>query len=196
MRARRRNLQTSFLYYAIGVLLLAVLVMPTAVLAESKRLDITSLKELLVNLGYEPEEKKFDDGEKYFLIRPKVQGRTWYVTARTPSGRNMYVQMKFVKIEDTSKIPQDVAVGLLKENGNTSYSSFFLSKWGYFYLTANIQNKDVKPAEIRKAIEEMTTLAAKTEDFWNPKRWTKQPAGNTPKAEKKEPKPDETKKAQ
>ena len=179
MRKIYQSIQTSITGIAFCIFVVALLILPSSSFAEGKRLDITGLKEMLVNLGYEPEEFKYSDGEIYYVIRPKVQGRSWIVTARAPDGRNMYLQMKFSSLPDDKDIPQQVLVALLKENSQSTYSKFFLSNSKYFMLSGSMVNRGVTPADIRKTIDEMTTVAARTEKHWDAKKWTKMEANKT-----------------
>jgi len=144
----------------------------TAPAADDKGLDHQSLKALLENLGYEPKEQKYSNGNPYYRIEPKLNGRTWYFNVRAPDkGRYVYVQLDFGKYPSEDGIPRQALIELLKENGNTSYSFFFIASWGGFMLTSNLLNDDLKPVDFRRSIEEMMALAAKTESHWNPKKW-------------------------
>ncbi|MDA7948926.1 MAG: hypothetical protein MPJ78_15800 [Hyphomicrobiaceae bacterium] len=141
---------------------------------DAKVLDHAGLKAMLENLGYEPKERKYGSGSLYYRIEPKLNGRTWYFNVRAPkNSRYIYVQLDFGKYPSETSIPRQGLIELLKENGKTTYSSFFIASWGGFMLTSNLVNRNVKPVDIRRAIEEMMPLAAKTEKYWNSKKWSK-----------------------
>ena len=156
--------------------------------ASPSTLDNAKLKTMLVNLGYEPTENTFSSGEAFYKITNKTAELTATISLSLTDPKQLIIFMDFWKVEPSVEIPNDVLFEALTENFSPEFVYFlFLKNDRKFRLQRIYRNKDITPADVRRAIEGLTIVASRTQHIWNPKKW--------PGAKSAE-KPDEPKKAE
>lgn len=176
MRFVHRCRQSLVVTLTIGLLALTAFAFAPRAYAEPKVLDDAGLKEMLVNMGYEPEEEKSADGSSYFTITGEAPDLNWTVSLSVsgPTGL-VWIGMDFWSLKD-KKIPNDVLLEALERNQHLNTVRFmYLKDAEKFRLGGSIPNRDVTPAELRKLIDETVNEARQTQHLWNPNNWRAQP---------------------
>ena len=176
----------------VSVLVVIVVAAQQPVRAEKTVLSHASMKTMLENMGFEPTEKTFSNGENYYEIRIQRGAWNYSLDVNANSPKMVYVSMSFGlytgKIED---FPKDKLVALLAENQNTMYSHFlYLKETNKFRLLSRLLNGSITPVILRRALNEMVNVADRTEHLWNPKKWTnstQSEQGDDKKEGKKDP---------
>jgi hypothetical protein len=169
--------------------------------SQNKALDMAGLKTMLEGLGYEPEEKAYSDGSKYFRIVSKSSAIIASIDFDLISKNFLTISCGLWPLPSQEDIPSDVLWKALRKNLGLKRIRFAITARTHrFRLLARLDDKHVRPAEVRAIIEEITNVSGDTKDISNPKNWTK--AANDNKAAEAKPakkeaevKPAEAKKA-
>ena len=149
---------------------------PCALGAEDKVLDFAGLGVMLENLGYEHEAKEFSGGLPYHQI---VKSGVIRMTAKVYISKStdfVWLIVDYWTLKKDQKYPYNVLLELLEQNNNTSYMSFaYLPDQRGMRLNGNLINRNVKPVDLRKLIDDASKVTDRTQHLWNPNKWKVQP---------------------
>lgn len=158
--------------------------------AEDKVLDYAGLGVMLENLGYEPKPREFSGGLPYHQI---VRSGVIRMTAKMYVSKDkkfVWLIVDFWDLKKDQKFPYDVLLELLEQNDKTSYGRFaYLPGSRAVRLSGNLVNRNVKPIDLRRLIENASTMTDRTQHLWNPNKWKVQPKPE-PEPEVQEDKPE------
>ncbi|MEM8689784.1 MAG: hypothetical protein AAGF81_20850 [Pseudomonadota bacterium] len=157
-----------------------------AMAAENGKLEHASLRVMLENLGYEPEERKFTDGLAYYDIEEPGDVRMTAKVFVSASGNILWFLVDYWALKEDQKYPHEVLLELLAENDKAAYVHFgYLPKSRRMRLNASLVNRGIKPVDLRRVINEASRLTDRTQHLWNPNEWKVQPAKAAAPAEEK-----------
>ncbi|ODR98692.1 hypothetical protein AUC68_09910 [Methyloceanibacter methanicus] len=170
---------------AVSILVLALLTAPRTVSAEPVEIDNAGLVTMLQNLGYEPVEQKYPNGDPYQRIKGSAPDLNWTADlAVNPNSKLVWLEMDFWGLNENQKFPYDVLLEALERNFNLGTVRFiYLKRLRKLRLAGSLPNRDVTPVQIRKLIDEAVNEARQTQHLWNPNKWRVDAAQEQPAEE-------------
>lgn len=136
--------------------------------------NMSSLKTMIENLGYDYKEFKNDKGElSYYLLTVRSGSGTWkIVTEISPNQENLWIYAELAAISDINQVPRDILVNMLKFNDIGPVFFAYNEKAKSFFLYHAMTNRGVTPKLLRERIGEVARHVEVQEKLWNPKMWT------------------------
>lgn len=129
-----------------------------------EKLDGTSLKSMIDGLGYTVKVLNSDaDKEKYQIDLTKSELNI--PVALEISASKNYCWLT-VNLGTAPKAPSDKFESLLKENGNTQPSMFYITNKGNLMMGIAMENRYISPANMRRNIEKLSDDVGKTKGVW------------------------------
>ena len=127
---------------------------------------------LVEGLGYDG--RVLDLGGRGFLVARS--GYTIEINlVVSPDGSKLNVFAPLRAWPDAAAVPEDVLLGLLRataEYGPTrAYVLPSASGAAWVGLLRSLDNRDLRPANVREQIDLLFEQVRRTEDLWNPERW-------------------------
>lgn len=126
----------------------------------------------LENMGYTLRKATYEGGYDIYV---KCKGGTFDLEVRvnlSPNGSTVWFTQDLAKVTESNrnKVPWDK---LMSANSfRTGRVMFAYDETGKFLtLTGYVKNDSVKPADIRKALEDIGATVADTADLWQEKNW-------------------------
>jgi hypothetical protein len=140
---------------------------------DSQALTDESLKTMLSNMGYEPEEIKATDGSKIYRVTIEKDDWKFVVNFSISPDKSYVWQVALLKtIPDPDKVPAAPLLKMLSENDEIGPVFFSYSpNTKRFYLNAGLENRGVTPARFRKELDRLTGHIKRTAALWDPARW-------------------------
>ena len=167
---------------ALSLLVLALIAVPSSVAAGPVELDNAGLVQMLENLGYEPKEGKYPNGNPFQTIGGATPELTWSANLSVnPSTHLIWLEMNFWSLQGDQKFPYDVLLEALERNFQLDTMRYvYLKESRKFRLAGSLPNRDIKPVQIKALIDEAVNEAQQTQHLWNPNKWRQQPAKDEP----------------
>jgi hypothetical protein len=143
-----------------------------------------SLKEMLENLGYNPETIRSTAGNPMYKIRIERDGWT-FIEYVSLSGDGTMIWIS-APLKD---VPEDLASAeplrkLLLENDNIGPSHFSM-KGKRLYMNLALENREVTPLKLRTSLDDVTSTIKATRNLWDSDTWAR--TDPTKKTEEKKP---------
>jgi hypothetical protein len=130
------------------------------------------LKTMLENLGYDVRASKSSDGKPMYYV--KLKRDTWEFevsVALSSDNTELWLTCGVVDLPPTDKVPAEVLEKMLAKSDELGPTHFGMKKSRRVYLNCPIENKDVTPARLRAALDQLGDDIKGTEDLWNMKKW-------------------------
>lgn len=144
--------------------------------ADSNRLTVQSLGDVLKDLGLRPKK----DGERYdFSFRAKHQGQDWELTMSAVLSRNGDSMWIMAWLDELPKNSDDVAksalLRLLANNDRLGKGKFFAYVAGNrrFVLQRVVENEGINAREMAALLADLGGSVAETYPFWAVENWPK-----------------------
>jgi hypothetical protein len=165
--------QLRFVARALALALALCVSMTPAIRAEEGAITHESLKSLLEGLGYEPEERHFSDtGAAFYKISTASGGLTVYVDFNVSDPAFLWLSVDYWALADDQQFPPQVPLDLLAENEGLKYTHFlYLADERRIRLAGKLLNRGIKPADVRRMLDEAVAVSARTQHLWNPNNW-------------------------
>ena len=136
---------------------------------------------MLEGLAYEPEEKKYDTGNRFYSIIHETPQIRATVDVSVEGGDFVWVSIDFWRLKEDQAYPENVLLELLTHNFGTRYVHFlYLKGTRQMRLAGRLPNRDLTPADIKAIIEEAVDVAGRTVHLWHPERWPKEESDAAP----------------
>jgi hypothetical protein len=157
---------------ALALLAITCLSAPAAA-GEPQVLDNAGLAQMLTNMGYEPTEGHFPDGNPFQEISGVASVMSWSANVSVNPVTNLiWLEMSFWSLNEDQKFPYDVLLEALERNFHLDTVRFMYVKGSRrLRLAGSIPNHDVRSADIRQIIEAAVNEARETQHLWNPNKW-------------------------
>jgi len=150
---------------------------PAAV--SNERMDYAKLKEVLETMGYPVKEQKNTDGTPLYVLDFDEGGFHFIIDVNlSTDGSVIWLNAPLGNLP-AAKRPAGTLEKLLKENMKRDPDHFDMYSDGYLDMARYVENRDVTPAVLRQAINEMCNDMRQTEALWNPAKWATNPRTNT-----------------
>jgi|SRR5579884_983997 len=131
-----------------------------------------TLKEMLDNLGYQYETTRSTNGTPMYLIRMTRDGWDFNVyVSLSGDGSNVWVSAPLQDIPEGMSDAEPL-LKLLGRNGDLN-RNFFSLKGKRLYLETVLPNQDLKPAQLRQAVDDTLGNVKASHDLWNTDTWVK-----------------------
>ena len=125
-----------------------------------------SLKEMLVNLGFEPQEVKSTAGDPMYLVTLKRDNWTLAVyVSISPSKTKIWMSAPVADLPQADKVSATALEKLLALNDNLGPTHFCL-KGRRLYLCVSLDNVDVAPKQLRTEIDGVLATVRSTHESW------------------------------
>jgi hypothetical protein len=137
-------------------------------------LDDNGVKTLITNLGYTTTVTTSNNINSYWFTvgLPDNSYNIQFYLQLSADKTELWLVAALFKIPPGKTAPQSALMGLLTENDAITPKSFSYNKgMNTFYLNARMRNDNVTPAQVRQAIDSMTSILSQTEPFWVPDKW-------------------------
>jgi hypothetical protein len=159
---------------------------PPAKAPVAGRLTNDKLKEMLVNLGYNPQERKSTTGNPMFHVEMTRDGWDYrFYVSLSGDGTQLWLTSYLGDLPDARDIPVERLEKLLAATNDVGPCHFSL-KGRKIYLNRAIENQNVTPGQLRGVVDEFNDRIKETKDVWNVANWTRVEATQTiPMKEKK-----------
>jgi len=127
-----------------------------------------SLREMLVKMGYQPTEKKYADGVKYYSIQCKVAGLDWPVTVELAPNKRI-VMFGICLGKHADEMDRDQLIRILKENDRLKNRFLIEADKGKdLYMTGYFDNRFVTADLLQKELDIFLAEVKQTEALWKP----------------------------
>ncbi len=146
--------------------------------AEPGQQTVESLKGMLENLGYAPQELKNDKGQiARYLINVQSSGNNWKVLVEiSPNQENLWVYANLAVINDYNQVPREILADMLKMNEKIGPSYFaYNEKAKNFVIYHAVTNRGVTAKLLRERIEHVARQVDVNERLWRPTLWSTGP---------------------
>src|SRR5262245_54652398 len=132
--------------------------------ATPKRLSSDELMKMVAKLGY---ETKLLDKETIQVTVERDGGRSVMRVNLSNDGTMVWADAWFVTVSHPEAVPGTTGMKLLAKNNEINPAAFTMAKQNKrVYLTKPLPNVDVKPADLRKLVEDMDKLIQDNTDLW------------------------------
>ena len=121
------------------------------------------LKEMVVNLSYEPNELPGGDSPIFEVFITTASFKMPIGFGLSGSGRYVWARTTLGKFDSSS----ERAVKLLKSNGSTQPVMFWITSADMLVLGMAIDNRDVTPEHLRFVMERTAKSVDDTAPIWN-----------------------------
>ncbi|MFO1349574.1 MAG: hypothetical protein U1F68_02345 [Gammaproteobacteria bacterium] len=164
-------------------LICVLLAQPVQAAQEAKpqgALTTADLPGLLENMGYEPK----DLGNGAYQVTIESGGWTNAVRISvSPNGKNIWVYSYLGELPATG-VAVERLLKLLVLNNDIGPMHFSIAKDGdvpkWLYLNVVVENRAVKPANIREAIDNLVSNTRRTGDDWDVSKWSAPESATAP----------------
>lgn len=149
----------------------------TAAHAAEDRLTKDQLYTMLENMGYTVEKKASGADYDLILKTRNADLNLSFSLSFSGDGSKIWFMQNLLTItdENASRVPWQKI--LAANNARTGACMFeYYEKGRALYLDATLDNRAVKPSDLRAAVEQLSEAVVKTRDLWDEKNW---PASNT-----------------
>ena len=175
---RRRSAVAAMFLMTAGLALPGTSTIPTGdakppALA-SGTLNIDSLRQMLVNMGFEPEKS----GDKNFLLTITRDSYTLRVhVAMSPNDKFVWLETRFGVFPEAAKMT--AILDKLMEANDANPPAYFSLTHGekpedrILFLQRPLDNRELTPAIMREALDKFMALIVKTAPVWDPANWPK-----------------------
>lgn len=153
-----------------GLLLAAACALP--VRAAEETADKDQLYTMLENMGYSVEKKA--NGASYDLYLNHKSGDLTLRYSVTLSSDNtkIWISQCVANLTDANMARVPWQKLLAANNSRTGACMFeYYEKSKSLYLNATVDNRNVKPAALRAAIDDLSKAIVSTRDLWDEKNW-------------------------
>jgi hypothetical protein len=141
--------------------------------AKAGGMDQARLKETLDLMGYPFKEVKSTDGTPMYLVTLERDNyRYVFYVALSSDGTNLWLFSGLGELPPADQVPAGQLEKLLAES-NARDPNHFVLKGRRIYMTRHLDNHDLKPAQLRTAIDAFCGDIRATEALWSPEKWEK-----------------------
>jgi hypothetical protein len=145
------------------------------------QLNLDSLFQMLTNLAYEPRKA---NETSYEVV---ISRDGWDIVldlSFSGDKSNLWISAYFGNKEPIAEVAAATWVALLRENWSVAPAHFALSN-AALYLQRAVENQDITPVKLRKAIEQFDATVRRTVKVWSRDNFPpppEAPSGATPSA--------------
>jgi len=151
-------------------------------------LDNAKLKTMLENMGYDFSEQKYASGLPYFQATVRYQEVNYKVDLSIKrDGSILWITIDLKYAPKGVTIPSNILIGMLHDNYVNAETIYFAYNKadGHFRLKGSLPTANLRPIEVRRAVDKAVHKCNRTYKLWNPAEWPAPgDAGSKPDAEK------------
>lgn len=138
---------------------------PALVGQSSDPLTAEKLKEMIVNLGFEPKALNEEVGKEKYEFTVKAEGFDVPIAAEISASKNyvwLTVYLGDAPADSSPKIP-----ALLKKNHKIQPCQFYITEKGALMMAIAMDNRGITPAVFKRAYTKLSDDVSGTADVWN-----------------------------